>query len=119
MEEAWRCPFCEALHPWPLDVADILDGRWPPRNFTPASAGNLAAVTRVQCTCGARAAVKGLVRSPLSSRPWPILDAEGVKHSRIFSFSRRSEVYRRTNASGQVQALAVDWIRSGHGGGVP
>jgi hypothetical protein len=111
MEEQWRCPFCEALHAWPLDVADILDGRRPYRNYTPASAGNLDAVTRVKCPCGARAAVKGLAHSPLPPRPGPILDAEGGKHSRIFAFSRRPVVYKRTNATAQMQALAIDWVR--------
>lgn len=117
MEEAWRCPFCEALHPWPLDVADILDGRRPPRNYTPASAGNLDAVTRVKCACGARAAVKGLVQSPLPPRPGTSMPSEGARRSRVFSFSLRQTIYRRTNAGGQIQALAVDWVRSDYAEG--
>ena len=110
MEDLWRCPFCEALHPWPLDVADILDGRRPYRNYTPASASNLGAVTRVRCRCGAGAAVRGLVQSSLPPRQGPTI-GEGSQQSRLFSFSRRSVVYRRTNAAGRTQALAVDWVR--------
>lgn len=111
MEELWRCPFCEALHAWPLDIADILDGRRPPRDFTPSYA-DPSAVIRVRCGCGARAAVKGLVDSPLPPQPGaPYLDDEARKRSRLFSWSVRPTVYRRTNAAGRLQMVAVQWVR--------
>ena len=111
MDEPWQCPFCEQLHPWPVDVSDIVDGRTPPRNYTPGE------VFRAACECGARAVVNGLVepQSPLLPRPEPYLDEDARKHSRLFSFALRQTVYRRTNAAGQTPARAAEDIQPDRG----
>lgn len=107
-ESLWRCPFCEALHPWPQDVVDILDGHPPAQPTT----GRV----RLECSCRAWAVVQGQADPNTTVRfhhVQPAFDPEAARHSTLFQFRLRSEVYRRVTVSGELVAVLVDWVRTG------